>query len=65
MLLARLELFELQDQYAIAQESVVREFVALYKALGGGWEGYEAPAPPPPPKPALIAAYDAIAHPPK
>jgi NodT family efflux transporter outer membrane factor (OMF) lipoprotein len=53
---AQRQLFDLQDQYAIAQTNVVRQFVALYKALGGGWEGYEAPAPPPPGRPALLAA---------
>ena len=60
---AERQLFDLQDQYAIAQANVVRQFVALYKAIGGGWEGYEAPAPPPPPKPALLAAFDRVAHP--
>jgi NodT family efflux transporter outer membrane factor (OMF) lipoprotein len=55
---AQRQLFDLQDQYAVAQESLVTQFVALYKALGGGWEGYEAPPPPPPPKPALLAAID-------
>ncbi len=54
------QLFDLQDQYAIAQATVVRDFVALYKALGGGWERYEAPAIPPPPKPALLAAFDQV-----
>lgn len=56
------QLFDLQDQYAVAQESVIRDFIALYKGLGGGWEGYEAPAPPPPPKPALFAAFETDAQ---
>ena len=59
---AERQLFDLQDQYAVTQSNVLREFVALYKALGGGWEGYEAPAVPPPPKPALLAAYGYIVH---
>lgn len=62
---AERQLFDLQDQYAVAQANVVREFVALYKALGGGWEGYAAPAAPPPPKPALLAAFDQVAHKPR
>ena len=53
---AQRQLYDLEDQYALAQASLTREFIALYKALGGGWEGYEAPAPPKPPLPALLAA---------
>ena len=59
---AERQLFELQDQYATGQATVVRDFVAVYKALGGGWENYLAPAPPPPPRPALLAAFDLSAH---
>ena len=57
---AERQLFDLQDQYAVLQANVVRDFVAVYKALGGGWEGYEAPAPPLPSKPALVAAMDRL-----
>jgi NodT family efflux transporter outer membrane factor (OMF) lipoprotein len=53
---AQRQLYDLEDQYAVAQSSVIWQFVALYKALGGGWEGYEAPSPPPPPMPAIFAA---------
>ena len=56
------QLFDLQDQYAVTQENVIRDFISLYKSLGGGWEGYEAPAPPPPPRPALFAAFETDAH---
>jgi NodT family efflux transporter outer membrane factor (OMF) lipoprotein len=59
---AERQLFDLQDQYAVAQESVIRDFISLYKSLGGGWEGYEAPAPPPPPKPALFATFETDAQ---
>ncbi len=52
---AQRQLYDLEDQYAVAQSGVIFQFVALYKALGGGWEGYEAPAPPPPPMPAIFA----------
>ena len=33
---AERQLFELQDQYATAQANVVRDFVSVYKSLGGG-----------------------------
>jgi NodT family efflux transporter outer membrane factor (OMF) lipoprotein len=59
---AERQLFDLEDQYAISQANVVRDFVAVYKALGGGWEGYESPAPPPPPRPAILAAFDRLGH---
>jgi NodT family efflux transporter outer membrane factor (OMF) lipoprotein len=56
------QLFDLQDQYAVTQENVIRDFISLYKGLGGGWEGFEAPPPPPPPKPALFAAFETDAQ---
>ena len=33
--------FVIEDQAAVAQEAVVIQYVALYKALGGGWELYD------------------------
>jgi NodT family efflux transporter outer membrane factor (OMF) lipoprotein len=59
---AQRQLFDLEDQYALAQESMIWQFVALYKALGGGWQGFEAPAPPRAPLPAILAAPKALAH---
>lgn len=53
---AQNQLYALEDQYAVAQEAVIQDFVLLYKALGGGWEGYEAPPPPHAPLPAIFAA---------
>jgi NodT family efflux transporter outer membrane factor (OMF) lipoprotein len=38
---AERQLYELQDQYAIAQEDVVVQCIAIYKGLGGGWESYQ------------------------
>ena len=38
---AERQLYEIQDQYAIAQEDVVVQFIAIYKSLGGGWEAYQ------------------------
>lgn len=53
---AQRQLFDLEDQLAVSQQSVVYEFVAVYKSLGGGWEGYEAPPPAAVPVPAILAA---------
>jgi NodT family efflux transporter outer membrane factor (OMF) lipoprotein len=52
---AQRELDDLEDQYAVAEQAVATQFIALYKGMGGGWEGYESP-PPPLPRPALFAA---------
>jgi NodT family efflux transporter outer membrane factor (OMF) lipoprotein len=53
---AQRQVYELEDQYAVAQSGVIFQFAALYKALGGGWEGYQAPPPPRAPAPAIFAA---------
>jgi multidrug efflux system outer membrane protein len=37
---AERSLYELEDQYAVSEQNTVVQWVALYKALGGGWEGY-------------------------
>ena len=42
---AQRQLYALEDQYAVALDDLIRQYVALYKALGGGWEGYEGAAP--------------------
>jgi NodT family efflux transporter outer membrane factor (OMF) lipoprotein len=47
--------FALADQRAVAEEVVVLQYVAFYKALGGGWELYDELPPIPEPQPALIA----------
>lgn len=33
--------YDLKDQYAAEQQAVAMQFIALYKALGGGWELYQ------------------------
>jgi len=33
-------LYDLEDQVAVAQQSLVVNFVRLYRSLGGGWEGF-------------------------
>lgn len=54
---AQRQLFELEDQYALSEEEAVTQFIAVCKALGGGWEG-SAPTPAPEsPQPAVIAAF--------
>jgi NodT family efflux transporter outer membrane factor (OMF) lipoprotein len=54
---AERQLYDLQDQYAVAQEAVALQFIALYKALGGGWENYQAIPPMHRPQPAIIATF--------
>ncbi len=47
--------FGIEDQAAVAQEAVVIQYVALYKALGGGWELYDVLPPIRDAHPAVIA----------
>ncbi len=47
--------FDLEDQNAVAQEAVIIQYVALYKALGGGWELYDELPPIRPAQPAIVA----------
>jgi NodT family efflux transporter outer membrane factor (OMF) lipoprotein len=53
---AQRQLFELQDQYALSEGETATQFIAVCKALGGGWEGVAPPPAPPAPQPAIIAA---------
>ncbi len=53
---AQRALYDLEDQYTVAQEAEVLQFAALYKALGGGWESYQAVPDIRRPLPAIIAA---------
>ncbi len=53
---AEREDYALQDQFAAAQQSVADQFVALFRALGGGWEGYQSVPPIRQPLPAILAA---------
>jgi NodT family efflux transporter outer membrane factor (OMF) lipoprotein len=48
--------FELEAQYAISRRVAGVQLVALYKALGGGWEHYQAVPPIRSPEPAIAAA---------
>ncbi len=49
--------YDLEDQYAAAQTATADAFVALYKALGGGWENYQSIPPIRRPQPAIVAAF--------
>jgi outer membrane protein TolC len=49
--------YSLQRQYAAAQQAAADEFVLLYRALGGGWEDYQAVPATRAPQPAIIAAF--------
>lgn len=53
--------YALEDQYAIAQEVVVLQYIAFYKALGGGWELYDTLPPLPTVEPALAATVRRVA----
>lgn len=48
--------FELEAQYVISRRRAGVQLVALYKALGGGWERYQAIPPIRIPEPAIAAA---------
>ena len=61
---AQRQYYTLQDQYAQAQEATVLQFIAIYKGLGGGWEGFAPAAPPPAPAPGDYCRRPALLHPP-
>lgn len=60
---AERQLYDLQDQYAVAQEDVVVQFIALYKGLGGGWEEYQKIPPLRKPQPAIVATVREVLSP--
>jgi NodT family efflux transporter outer membrane factor (OMF) lipoprotein len=47
--------YELEAQYVVSQRIAGVQLVALYKALGGGWERYQAVPPIRTPEPAIAA----------
>jgi NodT family efflux transporter outer membrane factor (OMF) lipoprotein len=53
---AQRQLYDLQDQQALAEQSAAVEYIALHKALGGGWENYQSIPPFRRQQPAVIAA---------
>jgi hypothetical protein len=54
---AEREEYTLEDQYAVAEQTAALELVALYKALGGGWEQDQSLPPIRRPQPAIEAAF--------
>ena len=52
--------YGLEDKYAEAEQAAADDFAALYKALGGGWENYQAIPPIREPQPAILAAFRAL-----
>jgi NodT family efflux transporter outer membrane factor (OMF) lipoprotein len=55
--------YSLEAQYALAQQQAGEQLVALYRALGGGWEHYQAIPPIRTPQPAVIAAFRRVLFP--
>jgi len=60
---AEREQYDLEQQYASAQVSLSEQFVALYRALGGGWEQHQSVPPIRRPQPAIVAAFRRVLHP--
>lgn len=55
--------YDLEDQYASAQQIAAEDFVALYRGLGGGWEQYQSVPPIRRPLPAIFAAFERLTTP--
>jgi NodT family efflux transporter outer membrane factor (OMF) lipoprotein len=53
--------YNLEDEYTAAQQSAADAFIYLYKALGGGWEHYQAIPAIRRPEPAVMAAFHRLA----
>lgn len=49
--------YDIEEQYSDAQVAAAEQFIALYRALGGGWENYQSLPPVHVPQPAIIAAF--------
>jgi len=49
--------YDLEQQYVNTQQSAAEQFIALFKALGGGWEQYQTFPPIHRPQPAVLAAF--------
>ncbi len=52
--------YVLEQQYVTTQQAAAEQFIALYKALGGGWEEYQSIPPVRKPQPAVIAAFNRL-----
>jgi NodT family efflux transporter outer membrane factor (OMF) lipoprotein len=60
---AQRQLYDLEDQLASSRQQVSIQLIALFKSLGGGWEGFDAIPAPATPQPAIVAAGRALGHP--
>jgi len=49
--------YSIEEQYVQTQAIVDDEYVRLYRALGGGWQGYQQLPPAPRPLPAVLAIF--------
>lgn len=49
--------YVLEQQYVSSQQTAAEQFIALYKAIGGGWEQYQSFPPVHRPEPAVLAAF--------
>ncbi len=52
----------IEDQNVSARSAVVMQYIALYKALGGGWELYDELPPLKEAQPALVATIRRLAN---
>ena len=55
--------YDLETQYAVAQQVAAENFIALYKGLGGGWEQHQSIPPIRTPEPAVMAAFHRLLAP--
>ena len=55
--------FSLDEQYVVSQKNAAEQLIAVYKALGGGWELHQFIPPIREPQPAIIAATRRLAAP--
>jgi NodT family efflux transporter outer membrane factor (OMF) lipoprotein len=55
--------YDIEEQYSDAQVTVDEQFIALYRALGGGWEQYQTLPPVHFPQPAIIAMFHRVLSP--
>jgi outer membrane protein TolC len=54
---AEREEYYIEEQYVDAQTSLVGQFIALYRDLGGGWQSYQEVPPIERPLPAVVAIF--------
>ena len=55
--------YDIEEQYSDAQVAADEQFIALYRALGGGWEKYQLLPPVHFPQPAIIAMFHRVLSP--